>query len=394
LDFSLLLIVAAVSAAPTRPGEPDDCIKGCIGEVIQYGEELNILKNPNLSKYFSKLDEVCGVISTARTCVDKCGAKSNPFALESLNIVCQPESADRLAAIKQCLHYIDHNIDETCTKECAETKVVDETDVTPKPVNPFMEQASANCVVFKCMSRCSIQVVDKECGKEMGQELQGLLQYVLDTQHEDLTKLNLIEPMTKSTPPECSYLYDPSILFGDEEKKEDSEHAAHDPAEDAKTLYTQAQLQLLLKQIELTEKQEHLLERENAKLDMEMSFMAQKVHQREERIRAQQHAVPMFVPPKDAMVPPMPMESMPHPSEPMHPQPSEASHPMEEGSQGPMESDQSHPEEPQHPPMPMEESKPHPRELPPFPMPVAEGMPPPMEFIPIHIPMDAMPRFF
>lgn len=422
----VLFAISTIVALPSHPrlsalpGEPSECIKECINGVAQYGHELSILKNPDLTNYFNKLDEVCEVISTAKQCVQNCGSVSNPFALESLNIVCQPESIERIAVLKQCMQYIDHSIDEVCAKECTNGPM-DETDVTPK-MNPIIEKANSECSTFKCMARCNVEVVAKECGKHLGVELQGLLQYVMDTQKKDLEKLNLIEAMSKTTPPSCSYLYDPSVLFG--ESKHEEQASATTPEDDTKTLYAQAQLQLILKQIELAEKQDHLIDRENAKLDMEMSYINHKAHQREQRIHAQ--GIPLFMPmekmPKESMpseVEAMPIQDEQHPhsepsssmeqshppmpiipEEPAHSMPEEPSHPEPEASS--MEG--SHPSMPeehsqqQHQPesMPKEQHMPRlSRGALPYPVEI-DGIP--MEFIPFGGQMNpmeaAMPRFF
>jgi hypothetical protein len=433
LGFVFLCTAVLISGLPatTRsPAEPDDCSKECINGVIHYGQELSILKHSDLSNYFNKIDEVCEVITTARKCLEKCGATSNPFALESLNIVCQPETQEKIASIKQCLHYIDNNVNEICSKECSNDHIIDETDVTPK-MNPMLKKANGDCANFKCMARCNIEVVSQQCGRKKRKEFQSLLQQVVDTQKKDLENLKIMDAMTNEAPPECSYLYDPSVLFGAKPSTAAEESttpaAVRDPKEDAKALYAQAQLQLLLKQLELTEKQDQLIDRENAKLDMEMSYMAHKAEQRERRFHASAHALPTFVPmekmPKEPMSiefihPPMPMEGshsdkMPPPES--HPLMEEPSHPEQMPSeepnhpeQPPMESShheqsspiESHPPmEENHPPPPMESHQPSMPMNFPHPMPmesipeeprrlvIIDGMP--MEFIP----MEAMPRF-
>jgi len=437
--FVFLCIVASISGLPatTRsPAEPDDCSKECLNGVIHYGQELSILKHPDLSNYFNKIDEVCEVINTAQKCIQKCGATSNPFAMESLNIVCQPEVQEKISSIQQCLHYIDTNVNEICSKECTTDHIIDETDVTPK-MNPMIKKANGDCANFKCMARCNVEVVSNQCGKELGKELQSLLQHVVDTQRNDLESLKLVDAMAKESPPECTYLYDPSVLFGAKTAEQSSTPASTDPKEDAKALYAQAQLQLLLKQLELTEKQDQLVDRENAKLDMEMAYMAHKAEQREHRFHVA-HALPTFIPMEKMPKEPMTMESIHNnPQMPMEDSHSEQmppteSHPpmiMEEPShpeQTPSE-EPNHPEQQSmeaHPHMPMEESHPHsmeshqpsmPMEFP-HPMPMEhipeeprhpkmpknlvfiDGMP--MEFIPMEelprqmqIPMEAMPRF-
>ena len=392
--LGLLSIVGLIVALPTAPrtspsGEPDECSKECINGVIQYGHDLSILKHSDLSNYFNKIDEICEVISTARKCLESCGSTTtsgNPFALESLNIVCQPETQEKIDSIKQCLHYIDSNVNEICTKECGSDRIIDETDVTPSKAaeNSMMKKANGDCATFKCMSRCNIEVVSNQCGKDLGKEFQGLLQQVLDAQRRDLEGLKLVDTMAKESPPECDYLYDPTVLFGSSKTEESSSPATppHDPKEDAKTLYAQAQLQLLLKQLELAEKQDQLIDRENAKLDMEMSYMAHKAEQREHRFHAAQHSIPTFVPMEK-----MPKEHMPmEPVEASHPEsmPTESHPPMEEGpsqqpeeqhsEQAPMEShppmEEGHPEESHHepmeahPPMPMEEDHSHHEQMP------------------------------
>jgi hypothetical protein len=405
--LSVVGLIAGLPTAPrTSPGEPDECSKECINGVIQYGHDLSILKHSDLSNYFNKIDEICEVISTARKCLESCGSTTksgNPFALESLNIVCQPETQEKIDSIKQCLHYIDSNVNEICTKECGSDRIIDETDVTPaKPENPMIQKANSDCATFKCMARCNVEAVSNQCGKDHGKEFQGLLQQVLDAQRRDLEGLKLVDAMAKESPAECNYLYDPSVLFGSSKTEESSSPApseTHDPKEDAKTLYAQAQLQLLLKQLELTEKQDQLIDRENAKLDMEMSYMAHKAEQRENRFHAAQHSIPTFVPMEK-----MPKEHMPmEPLEASHPEPmpTESHPPMEEAhsqqqpeepqpeqmeAHPPMEESPSPPEEPHHEQMPMEAAHP--------PMPMEEGRAPQMPSMESHqpqMPMESQP---
>uniref|UniRef100_A0A914YK26 Uncharacterized protein n=1 Tax=Panagrolaimus superbus TaxID=310955 RepID=A0A914YK26_9BILA len=131
------------------------------------------------------------VISTARKCLDSCGTtNNNPFALESLNIVCQPEIQEKIDSIKQCLQYIDTNVNEICEKECGNDRIIDETDVTPK-MDPIIQKDNGNCATFKCMARCNVEVVSNQCGKNLGKEFQGLLQQILDAQRRDLENLKL-----------------------------------------------------------------------------------------------------------------------------------------------------------------------------------------------------------
>jgi hypothetical protein len=406
----VLLALATASAAPatTRsPGEPDDCSKECLNGVIQYGQELSILKHPDLSNYFNKLDEVCEVISTARKCLERCGASSNPFALESLNLVCQPKTQEKIDSIKQCLHYVDSNINEVCSKECSKEHIIDETDV--KMSNPMIQKANGDCANFKCMARCNVEVVASQCGKGLGKEFQGLLQEVVDAQRKDLENLKLVEAMAKSSPPECNYLYDSTVLFGGKQQQQSSEEilTSADPKEDAKALLAQAQLQLLVKQIELADKQDHLIDRENAKIDMEMAYMAHKAEMKEMKFHAQ-HSLPTFVPMEKEPKMPISMEPISHPEqqempshseqqplpEEEHAQPEEPQHPEQMQSEPHPEEAHSQPEEPAHPEHPPMEAHP---EMPPMeahpPMPMEQQQPmPPMDFPhPEAMPME-MPR--
>jgi hypothetical protein len=387
LGFTLLSVIGLIAGLPassrsptSQSGEPDECTKECINGVIQYGSDLSILKHSDLSNYFNKIDEICEVISTARKCLESCSTTtSNPFALESLNIVCQKETQEKIDSIKQCLHYIDSNVNEICTKECGNDKIIDETDVTPSKVeeeNPMIKKANGDCATFKCMARCNIEVVSNQCGKDLGKEFQGLLQQVLNAQRRDLEGLKLVDTMAKTSPPECNYLYDPNVLFGSSNVEESSSPAPHDPKEDVKTLYAQAQLQLLLKQLELAEKQDQLIDRENAKLDMEMSYMAHKAELREHRFHAAAaHSIPTFVP----------IEKVPEPYMPTEPHP-----PMEEGSHHQEQQQQpqvAHPEMESHPPM--EEAHPHEPEHPEQSQ--MESHPPMEEFQPQQQPEESHP---
>uniref|UniRef100_A0A914R177 Chondroitin proteoglycan 4 domain-containing protein n=2 Tax=Panagrolaimus TaxID=55784 RepID=A0A914R177_9BILA len=256
----------------------NDCLKTCMSNLTIFDEEISLMKNPNLQRYFGKIDKICGIIEFTRKCIDKCGIESNPFSLESLNVVCLPESREKINEVTKCLNTKPANIYSTCAGYCGDYDKISESvhQLTQKisenelknatKVNEIMEKTNEACGIYKCFTQCNVETVKNYCGKNVGNELQQILQNVFDAQFHDLQKLNLLETMPKTVPSECNYMFDPSIIFGYQQPQQQSDIS--NPQN--------LQIELLLKQLKLIDRQNELINRENQKIDLEMAVLSQK----------------------------------------------------------------------------------------------------------------------
>jgi hypothetical protein len=270
----------------------NDCLKSCMTNLTKFDEEISLMKNPNLQRYFGKIDDICAIISSTRECIDKCeNVESNPFALDSVNVICKPEIKERIDKINECLS-TKQTIDiyQTCATNCGDynsvnnevhqlTQTIQESELKENgKVNPIMEKTNQACGIFKCMTKCNVETIKVECGKDASEELQSIFQQIFDTHFHDLQKLNIVETMSKTIPPQCNYMWDPTAIF--------STTTDISPKSDLSNLneiLPKMQLELLLKQLKLAEKQDQLIDRENEKLNMEMVLLSQKFNHQKQR---------------------------------------------------------------------------------------------------------------
>uniref|UniRef100_A0AC34GA33 Uncharacterized protein n=1 Tax=Panagrolaimus sp. ES5 TaxID=591445 RepID=A0AC34GA33_9BILA len=276
-------IITLSSAHPAYRKEFDkiinsnDCLKTCMSNLTIFDEEISLMKNPNLQRYFGKINKICEIISFTRHCIDGCGIESNPFALESLNVICLAENREKVEKISEGLATKKVEIYPICAGYCGDydavfeevhqlTQKITENELKESSkVNPIIEKTNQACGIFKCFTQCNVDTVKNQCDKSAADDLQTILQSVFDAQFRDLQKLNLVETMPKTVPSECNYMYDPTVIFGSPQQV--------DPPQD---ILPKLQLELLLKQLKLVDHQEELINRENQKMDLEMSFLSQK----------------------------------------------------------------------------------------------------------------------
>jgi hypothetical protein len=267
----------------------NDCLKLCMSNLTTFDEEISLMKNPNLQRYFGKYDEICGIILSTRQCIDKCEIESNPFALESVNVICLPKIKEKVEKIRPCLNETKIDIYDACVGSCGAdynsvndqvhrlTQAIKEDELKDSSkVDPIMEKTNEACGIYKCATKCNIEVVKNECGKEIASELQSILQQIFDAHFNDLKKLNLVEKMSKSVSPQCNYMYDPTAIFGAENGSQNVPDILI-----PQDVLSRLQFDLLIKQLKLAEKQEKLIERENEKLDMEIDLISQKFNQKQ-----------------------------------------------------------------------------------------------------------------
>ena len=268
----------------------NDCLKTCMSNITAFDEEVSLMKNPDLQRYFGRLDDICDLIISTRQCIDDCKIESNPFALESINVVCQPDAREKVASINKCLNSeaAQTSIYQTCASTCGDynevndqvhqlTQTIQESELkNDEKVNPIMEKTNLACGIFKCVTRCNVDAIKNQCGDDSARDLQALLQQVFDKQRSDIEKLNIVEAMSKNFPPQCSYMYDPTIIFGSDSAT--SEHSLD--LSKPEDILPKIQLELMMKQLKLIERQDELITRENQKLNMEMQLLSQKAEQR------------------------------------------------------------------------------------------------------------------
>uniref|UniRef100_A0A7E4VVN5 CPG4 domain-containing protein n=1 Tax=Panagrellus redivivus TaxID=6233 RepID=A0A7E4VVN5_PANRE len=243
--FNVLAGFAVVYAAPA-PGpsalntvfQNNTCALKCTVPATEHGHELNLLKNANLEHFFENHETVCGIINTAKKCVEDCGLKGeNPFALKALTAHCSPILAKEVVILKKCLKENDKSINQHCTNLCgdhkaayAQVRVLAESLVTeghsPDTLHPLLAKTDKACGIFKCMTRCNVDTVTADCGVELGDSLRGLIQTVLDAQREDLDRLNITTSVAHTSPPQCNYLYRPEVMFN---TSSDHSHGARAP---------------------------------------------------------------------------------------------------------------------------------------------------------------------
>jgi hypothetical protein len=285
-------VFALSSAHPAYKKEFDkivnsnDCLKSCMSNLTNFDEEISLLKNPNFQRYFGKLDQICELISSIRVCIDGCGIESNPFALESMNVICFPETREKVNEITDCLNTKSTDIYQTCATACGDynavseethqlTQNISESELKDnEKVNSIMDKSNQACGMYKCLTRCSVDMVKSECDKNIASEFQTILQQIFDAQYSDLQKLNLINILPKTVAPECNYMYDPSVIFGPLSNNHES------GPQDA---ISKLQIELLLQQLKLADRQDELINRENQKLNMEMELLSQKAMGKKQR---------------------------------------------------------------------------------------------------------------
>uniref|UniRef100_A0A7E4VT54 Chondroitin proteoglycan 4 domain-containing protein n=1 Tax=Panagrellus redivivus TaxID=6233 RepID=A0A7E4VT54_PANRE len=308
ISFVILVAVSCATVARTHPihhrhftdqVSKDKCLAKCMLPVTDYGEELSILKNTDLAYYFEKHDTICGIINTARLCIEACGIQSNPFAMEHMIGHCTPDAIQRVRHVHKCLKTTESRIHSDCERSCGNHKLVNdaahnltvklstsETNYTAEEVDPIIAHMGNACTIYTCMARCNVAGVRNYCGAGEAESLQGLIQYILDAHRRDLERHRVLEQFAHQTPPPCSYMYQPQILFfgmGHENKQQSVSNQIHQQDPIQRQTYQKPQntddtkLQILLKQLEVLLRQEKLLEKQNEKLDLEVSLLSRKL---------------------------------------------------------------------------------------------------------------------
>jgi len=270
--------------------------------VAAHEEELSLLKNTDLGSYFAGHDDTCEVITTARKCINDCNVQSNPFELQVMVAHCNNETKEKIQEIEPCFTENGSKIYDTCVSKCGDYRKKNDfvheltkstgPNITPEVAQEIFQKSNEACGIFKCMTRCSVEETKNVCGEEKSNILQNLIQDIINAQRADIERLNIVETMAKSNPPQCNYMYSPEAMFKKDNagiefvgdlpetlfKKDPSAPVQN---EDKQVFILNTQMKVLAKQLQVLEKQEQILDKENHKLNLELVLLQQKEYQNE-----------------------------------------------------------------------------------------------------------------
>jgi len=280
--------------------------------------ELSILKTANISGYLLNLSTICSTISTARNCIASCGIDSNPFALESMTVVCSQQAlADVEQSASKCLLKQGNQIIDQCKTECGDYHEINNQvhklsesyrpeANEPTKLEQLMSKINDGCATLKCSNRCATKLLSEQCSVEendgnVGSFVKSVIETVLTAQRNDLEKMQLVDAMAQSVPKQCTFMYMPETMFNktkdetamaviEEKQRSEQSRKLEVPVEVTSPEMKKANLNLALSQLQarLFRKQMHLLDmqeknliRESHKLDLELRLLAKKQEQPE-----------------------------------------------------------------------------------------------------------------
>ncbi|VDK61308.1 unnamed protein product [Anisakis simplex] len=278
------------------------CLKRCMNDVQKSDLELNIVKTVDYANYFLNLDKICNIISEARECIENCQIESNPFALRSMTIMCTPAILEQTKKYTQCMKEEGETVKSVCERQCGDINEVNEKiDTATKQLNSenkpnkekfneIMLNTNKACGMTKCYARCSRNNFASACHhlgqEEVGEFLFAFVDAVNDAMVQDIEEQKLLETMSKSSPPQCNYMYARGVLF--DKVADDAmlrsivakirhpnqaiSKSSSIPERDDEL--KELQRQVLLKEMNVLEKHERLLEKESYKLDMDLALTA------------------------------------------------------------------------------------------------------------------------
>ncbi|CAD5228611.1 unnamed protein product [Bursaphelenchus xylophilus] len=208
----------------------DVCLKKCMDHLQEHDIELSLVKRTNVTDHLLNLELVCEMIGSARTCLDNCQVKSNPFALRSVNALCNRETKKIVDELQPCLTQHGRQINEECIKECgdyetfheqvneASAKLAKQPYFDAEAHSNFARMSNDACAMFKCSQRCTVLKTSATCprlpdGNDAGGAVRYLIDLTLHTHRADLDGMRLTNIMATQTEPECNYLYAPEVMF-------------------------------------------------------------------------------------------------------------------------------------------------------------------------------------
>lgn len=280
--------------------DSNPCIKGCI-QIIENGpNEISIVKTVDYGNYFKNLQRTCSLIEKARKCLNRCQVESNPFDLDYMKVICEPEILNEVKKYETCMRTKGEIIMKNCEQICGNMKnitkeieyltklSIQEQNKDQQKVSNVMEKTNEACRMMKCYARCSVDGYSLECNEDAGKFVYSFIERVNQAMISDLEEQNVLEVMKQTVPAQCNYMHTPKVMFN---KTADDEFLANlsvpvstpinklpEAQESLKTFNELADLyrKVALKEFNILEKREQLIEIETRLLNMEMELLKRK----------------------------------------------------------------------------------------------------------------------
>ncbi|CAD5220904.1 unnamed protein product [Bursaphelenchus okinawaensis] len=208
----------------------DVCLKQCMERLQENDVELSLTKRTNISDHLLNLDTVCEMIGAARTCLENCQAKSNPFALRSVNALCDSQTKKIVNELQPCLMNNGKQINDQCIEECGDyetfheqanalsARLASDPNHDQEAHNTLARMSNDACRMFKCSQRCTVLKTSATCprladGNDAGGAIRYLIDLTLHTHRADLDSMRLTNVLAAQVEPECNYLYAPEVMW-------------------------------------------------------------------------------------------------------------------------------------------------------------------------------------
>lgn len=312
----LTVLVLAAEGHPTFRKKFDQvvhanpCLEGCMNDVHKSDLELNVVRTVDYANYFLNLENICGIIKTARDCIAQCNTASNPFNLKSMTVMCSPNVIEEAKKYTQCMKEEGETVLRVCGHQCGDIKKVNkeietqtvemnnENKADKEKLDTIMRKTNQACGMTKCFARCSRNNFASACHhlhhEEAGDFVYAFVKSVNEALVTDVEEQKLVEIMMRSSPPQCNYMYTRGVLFNNtadsimlrqvyteiEQRNEINKgktHKAISPSADDDL--QQLQRRILMKELEILEKREQILAKESHKLDVELAIDVERAHQ-------------------------------------------------------------------------------------------------------------------
>ncbi|KAK0409766.1 hypothetical protein QR680_004742 [Steinernema hermaphroditum] len=204
------------------------CIITCLDTVIDPEMEIRPSRSVSYAYFMSHLEDICSVISYGKDCIDECDPQfQNPFAKKPMTVICSEEMINAAKPHKSCFEAKHDQIKKACVDSCGEVRIlrskvenlnqlVLQGSNASTVQNELYDVRNSECKTIKCMARCSLQEISKECGDESGAFFRSYFQKVLDAGKEDLLSKRKPEEILNPKLTECSYALNTSEMFNEE----------------------------------------------------------------------------------------------------------------------------------------------------------------------------------
>uniref|UniRef100_A0A1I7Z083 CPG4 domain-containing protein n=1 Tax=Steinernema glaseri TaxID=37863 RepID=A0A1I7Z083_9BILA len=204
------------------------CIITCLDTVIDPEMEIRPSRSVSYAYFLSHLEDICSVISYGKDCIEECDPQfQNPFAKKPMTIICTEEMIDAVKPYKACFEEKHDSTKQACVNSCGEIKVLRSkietlNDLITRGSNASVVQnelynvRNSECKMIKCMARCSLREISKQCGEDSGAFFKRYLTAVLDAGKEDLLSSRKPEEILNPRLAECSYALNTAEMFNQE----------------------------------------------------------------------------------------------------------------------------------------------------------------------------------